>query len=63
MVWPFLSDKLRDVDWVADDLRLADRVLEAQANIAHSGPWPSTFAKRANISGKIAVSSPTASGA
>lgn len=35
MVWPFLSDKLRDVDWVADDLRLADRVLEAQANMAN----------------------------
>ncbi len=34
VVWPFINDKLRDVDWVIDDLRLADRVLEASSNMA-----------------------------
>lgn len=34
VVWPFINDKLRDVDWIIDDLRLADRTLEASSNMA-----------------------------
>lgn len=34
VVWPFLNDKLRDVDWMQEDLRLADRIIEAQTNMA-----------------------------
>jgi flavin-dependent dehydrogenase len=34
VVWPFMNDKLRDPDWILEDLRLADRVVEAQTNMA-----------------------------
>lgn len=34
VVWPFMNDRLRDVDWIIEDLRLADRVVEAQSNMA-----------------------------
>ncbi|WP_394822537.1 NAD(P)/FAD-dependent oxidoreductase [Pendulispora albinea] len=34
VVWPFLAGKIRDVDWLHEELRFADRILQAQSSMA-----------------------------
>lgn len=34
VVWPFMAGKLRDVDWLREELRLSDRIVQAQDTMA-----------------------------
>lgn len=34
VVWPFMADKYRDVDWLKGELRFVDRVMQAQDSMA-----------------------------